>query len=222
MKGESEEFRSHTHPIYLAFPPRQKQKKNCPQATRERKTDRARSLCQICFPLFPPPTFCSFLFPLALFFKVTWAQWQSAGVLRQPEDYKLSRPAGILRICVFKATSCADSQWQYSSATYSKGSPPQFEMGEICFWKAALICSRQVTSCLVKQSGALNTVYVNTRLREQNPGCLSCWFYYFTWLWEPLAFHSYNCDNVQQVTCTPPLPCSLRSWKSWGLLWTTC
>lgn len=70
MKSESEEFRCHTHPIYLTYPVTQKQ--NLPLGHKKKNP----SLWQICFLFFSP---CSFLFPLALFFKVTWAQRQCSG-----------------------------------------------------------------------------------------------------------------------------------------------
>lgn len=163
MKDKSKEFSCHTHSIYLAYPLRQKQ--NLPLGHKKKKQTVHQPLPDLLSAFFPP---CSFLFPLALFFKVTWAQWQRGGAFRQPRDFKLSRPAGILRMSVLKSTSCTDTQCVFSVKT-SSHSLPQFEEGEICFWNAAWNCSLHVTSCLVTQSSVLNIVYaVNTRLRLTN------------------------------------------------------
>lgn len=64
MKGESEEFCCHTYPIYLAYRIRQEQ--NLPLGHKKKKTPAS---ARFAFRFFPP--LCSFLFPLALFFKVT-------------------------------------------------------------------------------------------------------------------------------------------------------
>lgn len=70
MKSESEEFRCHTHPIYLTYPVTQKQ--NMPSGHKKKAQPLTDLLSVFFFP-------CSFLFPLALFFKVTWAQTQCSG-----------------------------------------------------------------------------------------------------------------------------------------------
>lgn len=215
MKDESEEFSCHTHPIYLAYPLRQKQ--NLPLGHKKKKTDRAPASARFAFRFFFPS---SFLFLLALFFKVTWAQWQCEGVFRQSKDFKLSRPTGIFLMSVLKATSCTDTKWVHSITTYSHSEGRGWKLlSKSCLklftachklssetkWSTKYSCQYQVKTHKV-QIVSLADFQISALTRKT---CI-----------RPLTIHSKWCAHVLPVQRTPGLP-SILQLKSWGWLWTT-
>ncbi len=161
MKGESEEFSFHTHPIYLTFPLRQKQ--NLPlghKREREKKKNR------------PAPASAKFafrFFSLALFFSFWLCSSKllehSGSVVQSSDSQRISSYQGqqVIYLWVYlkQRPVPIHNEFILSNNLVVTGRA-QFEEGEECFRNPAWNCLLHITSCLVKRSSLLKQYMLST------------------------------------------------------------